>query len=448
MFAKSLFCDILGIMKKDLMVDDNLTELAQIFDKNGFKLYIVGGFVRNALMGFCETDIDICSSAKVEDVERILNSTRFSCVLINSKLGTLHIFDNAKSVEYEHTTFRAEKYSAGGVHSPDDVTFVDDIRADASRRDFSVNALYYDILGREILDFYDGVDCIKKRVIKTVETPEIVFSRDGLRILRMARISSELNFAIDDKTFKTAKLLVGQLGDISQERFNREIVSMLFADNKYQTLNKSGLQCRGLEILGELGAWKFVLTDFFDTLNTTQKAQINRIKWKLLLISPPALRVPAFLCDMFSALEMFPDNESVNLVLGVKGIMLNKKEIVRQSLIAEAFSTVKNGSLTSQDQIRLFLQKFNAVIPELFGLLKIAQIGQNILRIYELMRYDNTPFCIHDLAINGSDILENFPEIPQQKIGTILASLLTLCATMPELNCPESLLNLVKEYSS
>ncbi len=425
------------------MIDDNLTELAQIFDKNGFKLYIVGGFVRNALMGFCETDIDICSSAKVEDVERILNGTRFSCVLINKKLGTLHIFDDAKTVEYEHTTFRAEKYSAGGVHRPDDVTFVDDIRADASRRDFSVNALYYDIAGREILDFYDGVECIKNRIIKTVETPEIVFSRDGLRILRMARISSELNFAIEDKTFKIAKKLVGHLGDISQERFNREIVSMIFADNKYQTLNKSGLQCRGVEILGELGAWKFVLSEFFRTLNTNQKTQINKIQWNLLSCSPPALRVPAFLCDMFSALDKFPDAESVNLVLGVKGIMLNKKEIARQSLILEAFFTVKNGTLASQNQVRLFLQKFNAVIPELFGLLKIAQIGQNIFRIYDLMRYDNTPFCIHDLAINGNDILESFPEIPPRNIGAILLKLLTLCATMPELNRYESLLTAI-----
>lgn len=429
------------------MIDKNLAELAQIFDENGYKLYIVGGFVRNALMRFCETDIDICSSAKVTDVERILTGTRFSCVLINSKLGTLHIFNQDKSLEYEHTTFRAESYSSGGEHSPESVLFVDDIKADASRRDFSVNALYYDIIGHKILDFYDGVECIKNRVIKTVETPQQVFSRDGLRILRMVRIASELNFSIDKNTFSTAKKLVRQLGDISQERFNREIVSMIFADNKYQSITNFGVQSRSLEILGELGAWRYVLTAFFETLTIEQKEKINLIEWGLLSLSPPALRVQAFLCDMFLGLNKYPDKESVNLVLGVKGIMLNKKEIARQTSVIEAFFKVKSGVFASQNQVRIFLQQYNEIIPELFGMLKLAHIGDNVLRIYELMRADNTPLSIRDLAINGNDIIEEFPEIQPRNIGAILSKLLSLCATMPEMNRPETLLNLVNEYS-
>ena len=432
-------------MKKELIVEESLVELAQIFDKNGYKLYIVGGFVRNALMGFCETDTDICSGAKVEDVERILSGTRFSCVLINPKLGTLHIYDENKTVEYEHTTFRAEKYQSGGVHSPDTVEFVDDIRLDASRRDFSINAMYYDICGQEILDFYDGIECVKNRVVKTVETPEVVFSRDGLRILRMARIASELDFAIDPNTFDTAKKLVSQLDAISQERFNKEIVSMIFADNKYQAIANFGMQSRGVEILGQLGAWQYVLTAFYDTLDEVQKAKINNIQWNLLSISPPALRIPCFIIDMFEGIDSDPSVKQINLVLGTKGIMLNKKEAARQAQIAEAFFAVSCGKLTSQKQIRLFLQKNSGVISELFGLFKLARIGDNVVYVYDLMKQDNTPLSIRDLAVDGNDILEEFPEISPCSIGQILSDLLTMCATMPEMNRREVLLDTIAQ---
>jgi len=430
-------------MRKVLNVDDNLMELAELFKEKGHKLYIVGGFVRNALMGFCETDIDICSSARVEDVEKILAGTRFSCVLINPALGTLHIFDQGKTVEYEHTTFRAERYLSGGVHSPSEVVFVDDIRADASRRDFSINALYYDILGQEILDFYDGIECIVERVVRTVETPDVVFSRDGLRILRLIRLASELNFAIDRATFDIAKKMVSQLGAISQERFNREIVAMIFADNKYQAVFNPGAQIRGVQLLGELGAWKYVLTAFYDTLNEEQQSKINCVEWAGLRISPPALRISAFLVDLFSALGITPTFELIDKVLGTKGIMLNKREIVRQSLILEAFFVIKSGALVSQKQIRLFLQKYYLIINELSSLCKLARIGGNLDSTYQLMITDHTPFCLRDLAINGDDISAEFPDISKIKYGEILNSLLSLCAVMPELNRRDTLLDTI-----
>ena len=432
-------------MKKELMIEKSLVDLAQIFDKNGYKLYIVGGFVRNALMGFCETDTDICSSARVEDVERILAGTQFSCVLINPKLGTLHIYNNEKTVEYEHTTFRAEKYQTGGIHSPDEVEFVDDIRLDASRRDFSINAMYYDICTHEILDFYDGIECVKNRVVKTVETPKVVFSRDGLRILRMARIASELDFDIDNNTFNTAKRMVSQLDAISQERFNKEIVSMIFADNKYQAISNFGMQSRGVEILGQLGAWQYVLTAFYDTLDKEQKRKINNIEWNMLRIAPPALRIPAFVIDMFTGIGLEPTVAQVSLVLGTRGIMLNKKEAVRQALIMESFFDVLYNKLSSQKQIRLFLQKNSSVLNELFGLFKLAKIGDNVIYVYGLMKQDNTPLCIHDLDLNGNDILEEFPEIPPRIIGEILSKLLTICANMPEMNHREILLDIIAQ---
>lgn len=430
-------------MIKDLVVDKNLINLAQIFSKNGHTLYIVGGFVRNALMGFCETDIDICSSATLEQVESMLRGTEYRCVLVNPALGTLHIFDSQKTVEYEHTTFRAEVYNAGGEHSPSEVRFVDDIRLDASRRDFSANALYYDILTHEIRDFYDGIECIKHHVLKTVETPERVFSRDGLRILRMARIASELDFEIDRDTLVVASQMVSQLGFISQERFNKEIVSMIFADNKYQSIVNFGMQSRGVRILGEIDAWRYVLTDFWQSLDTTRQQKMNAIEWELLSIAPPALRIACFVIDMLNSIDLEPTEECVTQILGVKGVILNKKEVARQYEIIKAYFAVKGGTLGTDKLVRLFLQANSEYNRELFGLLKLSGLGQNIIKTYSLMLEDKVPFSLKELAVNGNDLRENFADIPPRYYSQILAFLLNLCAVMPEMNDKEKLLDSV-----
>ncbi len=431
-------------MKKKLNVDENLVRLAQIFDKNGFTLYVVGGFVRNALMGFCETDVDVCSSAQAADVERMAAQNGYHCEMINPKLGTVHIFDAARTFEYEHTTFRAEIYPEGGAHSPERVEFVDDIEADASRRDFSINAMYYDILGNRILDFYDGVKCVKNHLVKTVETPSIVFSRDGLRILRMVRLACELGYQIEEQTWAVAHDMISQLGAISPQRFNKEIVAMLFADNKYKAIESRGAQCRAVELLSRLGAWEYVLTPFWATLDTAAKARVDNISWSMLALSPPALRVSSFVIDLLDGLGQPLESSSIALVLGEQGVRLNKREVARQTAILQAFATVRQGALLSQKQIRLFLQANFSCKDELFGLLHMAGIGEEVLRVYQLMLLDHTPFCVADLAINGDDILTEFPDISPSRFSQIFADLLTLCATMPECNTRDSLLDAIE----
>ncbi len=428
-------------MKKELEIEGSLVSLAQLFKISGHTLYIVGGFVRNALMGFCETDIDICSSATPEEVSEMLSNTEYSCVLVNPELGTLHIYNKDNREEYEHTTFRAEEYGEGGNHSPTSVYFVDDIKADASRRDFSANAMYYDILEGEILDFYHGIESVGRRTLETVETPEIVFGRDGLRILRMVRIASELDFDIDADTFRVAKEMVSQLADISQERFNKEMICMLFADNKYRAISNFGMQRCGVELLGELGAWEHVLTAFYSLLSQEQRKKLVSIPWDLLSVAPPVSRVSAFLIDMLEHLGMEPSREVIDLILGVKGIMLNKKEVARQAKIVLGYFKVKSGALSTDKLVRLFLQANNEFNPELFALFKLSGIGENIVKTFDLMQLDRTPMSLRELAINGNDLKEAYPDIPPVKFSTIFSTLLAYSAIMPEMNNQERLLD-------
>ena len=433
-------------MDNVIKVEQNLLKLAKIFNKSGAKLYIVGGFVRNALLGFCETDIDICSGLLPEEVFKLLYNTDFGCVLVNEKLGTIHIFEkNNKKIVYEHTTFRAETYSPGGGHRPNNISFVSDIRLDASRRDFSCNALYYDILDNKILDFYNGQEDTKKRVLKTVETPQKVFSCDGLRILRMVRIASELDFSIDDNTFKTAQNMIKQLADISQERFNKEIIAMLFADYKYEYINNPSAHIRALNIMSELGAWQYVLKDFWSKLLPEQRTKLQDINWQMLDFATPALRISSFVCCLISDLNLSPSMDIINSILGIKGIMLNKKECAKQQKIVSAFVKIKQNSFANDKECRLFIQENYEYINEIWGLCKINSVGQNIIKIYELMTIDRAPLCLKDLAINGQDLLEIYPELPRIYYSKVLAYLLSACASLPEMNEKDKLLFMVPD---
>lgn len=426
----------------ELNLSNDLIDLAKIFAKNGARLYIVGGFVRNAILGFCETDIDICSKLLPEEISSMLDK-KFEVKLVNAELGTVHIKVNG--VEYEHTTFRAEEYTKGGVHSPKSVRFVDDIPLDASRRDFTANAIYYDILSGEVIDYYNGVTDVKSHILRTVETPEYVFSRDGLRILRMVRIASELNFGIDSHSFDVAKNMVAQLDDISQERFNKEIVSILFADYKYDAVIAPNAYISGLKKMGELGAWEYVLPKLVEVLGREKVKSLNQNNWlNLILTAQPALRISALVADICAYLNVEISKTVVDAILGVGGIMLNKKECDRQYRIVSAFNEIKNGDIFTDERGRMFLQSIDNISNEVLGLCDLAHIGKRLHQIKRLMQLDNVPFNLKQLNINGNDIIECYPEIERNLYSQILNKLLGACAIMPELNKKELLLNETK----
>ena len=424
----------------ELKLEKDLIDLAKIFAKHDAPLYIVGGFVRNAILGFCETDIDICSRLLPDEIAEILPKKKYGVKLVNAKLGTVHIRVNETGQEYEHTTFRAEQYNAGGAHSPESVRFVDDMSLDASRRDFTCNALYYDILSHELIDYYNGATDTRAHILRTVETPEYVFSRDGLRILRLVRIASELNFKIDEQTFDTAKTMARQLADISQERFNKEIIAILFADYKYDAIENPRAYIDGLKLIGDLGAWEYVLP----ALARVVGADINKLylnTWlHLILDAQPILRIPAFTADLINCLNLKVTRELITDILGVNGIMLNKRECDRQFRILLGFFEILRGDVFSEERARIFIQDNFEFIPEIFGLCDLAHIGHRLQKSYTLMQIDKVPFCLKQLDINGHDIEALYPEIPKNHYSQILTKLLHRTSIMPEMNRKDILL--------
>ena len=207
---------------------NNLIELAKGFKDKGSTLYVVGGYVRNALLGRFDTDTDLAGPLVMEEVEDVARTLGWRFQVVNKKLGTILLSKNKD--HYEYSCFRSENYNIGGEHTPSSVDFVTDIRVDAARRDFTVNALYYDILEDNILDFNNGIQDLNEHKLVAIGSPQRVFSSDGLRVLRMIRQAGDLGFNVDKKTFKTATEMAYQLKDISKERILYELVRISCSD--------------------------------------------------------------------------------------------------------------------------------------------------------------------------------------------------------------------------
>lgn len=233
-------------------VPEKLLKLAKLLPK---PLYLVGGYVRNSLLTLNDTDIDIASELTPNDLRCLLLDTEYSVTTKSERMGTVLITNG--DLSFEHTTFRQESYTNGN-HQPSKVNFGVSINEDASRRDFTINALYYDIQNNTLMDFYEGVKDLENKIIKCVETPNYVFSADGLRILRMIRISSELGFSIDNDTLRVAKDYLPLLKDISGERKYTELVKMLTSNTKNKISPPNAPQI-AIEVLNDLDAWQYIL---------------------------------------------------------------------------------------------------------------------------------------------------------------------------------------------
>src|SRR5574344_140867 len=149
-------------------VPESLQKLAHKL-KSKAELFIVGGYVRNSILKIGGTDIDICSKLTLEKLTELLKNTPYTIKIKNKTLGTCVI--SCGDDVFEYATFRQEEYGDDGKHCPVSICFVDDIRQDAKRRDFTVNAIYYSLVRNKIVDIYSGLYDLSKRRIKAIETP-------------------------------------------------------------------------------------------------------------------------------------------------------------------------------------------------------------------------------------------------------------------------------------
>ena len=205
------------------------TKLAIAFKAAGFKLALVGGPVRDAILGRLGNDLDFTTDAHPKDCEKILNKWADSVWDIGAAFGT--VAGKKGDITVEITTYRSESYNLDS-RKPN-VEFGKTIEADLSRRDFTINAMALELTTDEptFIDLYNGVSDLQNKLIKTPGKPEDSFSDDPLRMMRAARFMSQLNFEIDPAVITAIKSMTARLEIISAERIRDEFIKIIMSDS-------------------------------------------------------------------------------------------------------------------------------------------------------------------------------------------------------------------------
>ena len=189
----------------------------------GHAAYVVGGCVRDSLLGLDPHDWDLCTSARPEQVMALFGEEK--CIPTGLQHGTVTVKQGGRL--YETTTFRTEGAYSDGRH-PDAVCFVPDVREDLARRDFTINAMAYSA-EEGLIDPFGGRDDLAAHLVRAVGEPERRFEEDALRILRLYRFAARFGFAIDPATGAAARALGPHLDCVSAERIQEELLKLLAA---------------------------------------------------------------------------------------------------------------------------------------------------------------------------------------------------------------------------
>lgn len=200
-----------------------LAELGALFEAAGHELALVGGPVRDALLGRAVNDLDLTTSARPDDVEGIVAGWADAVWDVGREFGTLGLRKGGDQIEI--TTYRADAYDASS-RKPQ-VAFGDRLEGDLSRRDFTVNALAVRLPSAEFVDEFGGLADLAAGLLRTPVTPEQSFSDDPLRMMRAARFASQLGFEADVSTVSAMTAMADRIEIVSAERVREELVKLV-----------------------------------------------------------------------------------------------------------------------------------------------------------------------------------------------------------------------------
>ncbi len=234
-----------------LRISAVIDQLGILFDEAGHSLYLVGGSVRDALLGHLGHDLDFTTSAHPDLTHELLKRFTPSTWDIGRDFGTIGAMKHDGDTEWqiEITTFRADVYRSES-RKPE-VAFGDTLDGDLVRRDFTVNAMAVDVLTRAFIDPYNGLEDLADGVLRTPATPEVSFSDDPLRMMRAARFASRLGFRVAPEVVTAMTAMAERITIVSVERVQAELSGLLLTDSPRA----------GLDLLVRTGIAEYVLPE-------------------------------------------------------------------------------------------------------------------------------------------------------------------------------------------
>lgn len=370
------------IINRTMPLPSSVEYVLSKLKENGYQAYVVGGAVRDFLMGKTPHDYDLTSDALPSQISDVFKD--FYQEHSGEKHGTIRVIIDHKPIEI--TTFRCDE-GYTDYRRPDNVEFVKDVYIDSKRRDFSINAFYYS--EGHIYDFHEGLEDLNNKVIKTIGNPSSRFHEDALRILRAIRFSAKLGYEIESKT-KTALLdCKEELNLIAKERILIELkeissTSNFFRDIKeYFPIFKLIIPC-----LDKIG------NSIDDIYNFDTKSYGDYIASLSALFSLREINNDFMPWRLFIKM----DNESINAIK----TLIKLKDINFNNSFDDDYI---NGLILLSKPVDINV--FKNYLINLYNLKRFKNDDiDSILNRVDILSEGNTPYSLKDLEIDGNDLLK------------------------------------------
>lgn len=409
---------------------------------HGYEAFIVGGCVRDAVLGRIPGDWDITTSAKPEQVKEIFGKT----VDTGLKHGTVTIIKHGKG--YEVTTYRIDGEYLDGRH-PETVEFTPDLREDLKRRDFTINAMAYSH-ETGIVDEFEGMEDLKRRVIRCVGCAGDRFTEDALRILRAVRFAAQLDFVIEDETYKAIVKIAPNLTHVSKERIQVELTKLLLSDHPEK-----------IWMVDETGIADYVTSGFPEVFErelereNSHNAGENETPGTCGCLVEGASRDT--LKECWTGLAALPADKShrwagflrhmtpEQAVKILRGLKLDNDTIGNVKSMVMAFQAPL---AVDKVQIRKLLSRVTEY--QFLGAMQLKKLDGDetvpeLLQLFEEIREAGDCVSLKQLAVNGGDLLQQGLEKGKQ-IGDGLMYLLNLVLEEPKLNKKDILLEKINQF--
>lgn len=375
----------------NISIPKEVERALNILHENAFDAYIVGGCVRDSIMGISPWDWDITTSAKPEEI--ILSFQGYRTIETGIKHGTITVIINKMQIEI--TTYRIDGKYSDNRH-PDDVSFTDNIGLDLKRRDFTINALAYN--GTDAIDLFGGISDIKDKIIRCVGEADERFNEDGLRILRALRFASVLNFEIEENTSDSIHKNKDLLNNISMERINTEFSKLLMGFNFQNIIIK----------------YRNVIEVFLPEID---KFSHEELKYRLSSMN----NLNSLILKLSLLLYKIEKPDTILIRLKYDNFTINSVKLLLANIDLNIIPDFPNIRKLLRDMDYINLCNLIQVKKILFesqydGLIKSEKIAKEIIET-------NQCYSLKSLAINGRDLIE--AGIPKgKKIGMILDDVL------------------------
>lgn len=423
--------------------------------ERGFRAFLVGGCVRDLLRGLPPKDWDVATSATPKDVQHSFDKV----IPTGIQHGTVTVVIRGTHVEV--TTFRTEGDYVDG-RRPSTVEFRTDIADDLSRRDFTINAMAFDPVKRELVDPFGGQQDLAARLIRAVGTAMDRFSEDGLRALRAVRFAAVLGFSVDEDTRAAIPRTIPIFKKVSMERVHEEFQKLLLSDRPRL----------GLELLQSTELLSAFLPEVNELVGFKEGLPMDLFQLAVSAVAhaPPVLevRLAALLAEVARPRTLtqsadgptFPDHDRLGAELTrelLTRLKFPNKVIDKTSLLVREHA-VAIGATWTDGQLRRFVARVGVGnLDDLFELLqaerlatgdpaRVHDLGQFKARVQALVA-QKPALDAKSLALNGGDIMRLLNVGPSPMVGDATRHLMDLVFDNPSINTREDLADALRKWA-